>query len=173
MTVPAASPVEARAWDALQGVEDPEIPQLSIVDLGIVRDVRVSQGADGAARVEADLTPTYSGCPAVSVIELDAETALRAAGFAEVAVRRVMAPAWTTDWITDRGRQKLIEAGIAPPVAGSSNKLAILGLADPEVSCPHCGSTHTRKISEFGSTACKALWRCDACLEPFDYFKCI
>jgi len=171
MSTPAEQDRAAQtAWDALDTVHDPEIPHLSIVDLGIVRAVTVS--ADGTA-VEAKLSPTYSGCPAVSVIELDAETALRAAGFAEVTVTRVLSPAWTTDWITEKGRQRLQEAGIAPPVAGTSSKMALLGLGEPEVACPRCGSVNTEKTSEFGSTACKALYRCRDCLEPFDYFKCI
>lgn len=155
------------AWDTLREVYDPEIPMLSIVDLGIVRDLRVP--AEGV--VEAALSPTYSGCPAVSVIELDAEVALRDAGFGEVRIKRVMAPAWTTDWITDEGRRRLVAAGIAPPVAGGG-KAALLG-EEPEPACPHCGSADTERLSEFGSTACKALWRCKSCLEPFDYFKCI
>lgn len=155
------------AWDALHEVYDPEIPMLSIVDLGIVRDVRVPE----SGVVEADLSPTYSGCPAVSVIELDAETALRGAGFQEVRIKRALAPAWTTDWITDEGRRRLIAAGIAPPVEGGG-KAALLG-EEPEPVCPHCGSRETERLSEFGSTACKALWRCTSCLEPFDYFKCI
>lgn len=158
-----------RAWQALEDVHDPEIPHVSIVDLGIVRGVTAA--ADGS-RVEAALSPTYSGCPAVSVIELDAETALRAAGFAEVVIRRQMAPAWTTDWITERGRERLRAAGIAPPDAAGAGKAALLG-RPAQVACPQCGSPHTEQLSEFGSTACKALWRCRDCLEPFDYFKCI
>lgn len=154
-----------RAWQALCAVPDPEIPLLSIVDLGVVRAVM----AEGS-RVSADLTPTYSGCPAVSVIELDAETALRSAGFADVLIRRVLAPAWTTDWITETGRQRLREAGIAPPEG--SGRSALLG-HPAQVTCPHCGSAQTEQLSEFGSTACKALWRCRDCREPFDYFKCI
>lgn len=154
-----------RAWQALSSVPDPEIPLLSIVDLGVVRAVRVEEGA-----VSADLTPTYSGCPAVSMIELDAETALREAGFTAVAIRRVLAPAWTTDWITATGRQRLLDAGIAPPAG--SGRSALLGHPD-HVTCPQCGSDQTQQLSEFGSTACKALWRCRSCLEPFDYFKCI
>lgn len=160
--------VEARAWEALENVFDPEIPQLSIVDLGIVRAVAVA--ADGSVR--ADLSPTYSGCPAVSVIELDAEVALRAAGFRDVNINRVLSPAWSSDWITDRGRDRLKAAGIAPP-AGKVSRLALM---DPEftiVACPHCGSENTEQVSEFGSTACKALRRCRDCVEPFDYFKCI
>lgn len=155
------------AWEVLREVYDPEIPMLSIVDLGIVRAVRVPE----AGVVEADLSPTYSGCPAVNVIELDAEVALRQAGFAEVRIKRVMAPAWTTDWITEEGRRRLLAAGIAPPVE-SGGKGVLLG-EEPEPVCPHCGSRDTERVSEFGSTACKALWRCKSCLEPFDYFKCI
>lgn len=158
---------ERRAWEALETVFDPEIPQLSIVDLGIVRAVTTDGGS-----VCADLSPTYSGCPAVSVIELDAEVALRAAGFSAVTINRVLSPAWTTDWITETGRARLREAGIAPP-AGAASKMA---LVDPDaltVACPRCGSTATEQLSEFGSTACKALYRCRDCLEPFDYFKCI
>ncbi len=155
------------AWGALAEVHDPEIPMLSIVDLGIVRAARMV----GTGGVEADLSPTYSGCPAVNVIELDAEVALRRAGFDPVRIKRVMAPAWTTDWITDEGRRRLIAAGIAPPVE-SGGKGALLG-EEPEPVCPHCGSKETNRVSEFGSTACKALWRCKSCLEPFDYFKCI
>jgi ring-1,2-phenylacetyl-CoA epoxidase subunit PaaD len=164
-----APQAEDRAWAALQEVYDPEIPQLSVVDLGIVRTVEVSPDGE---KVQAKLSPTYSGCPAVSVIELDAETALRAAGFADVSIKRVLSPAWSTDWITEQGRQRLLEAGIAPPVETTTSKRALMG-EDPEVQCPHCGSAKTEKLSEFGSTACKALWRCTECREPFDYFKCI
>lgn len=160
---------ESRAWEALEGVHDPEIPHVSIVDLGIVR--RVTAAPDGS-RVEAALSPTYSGCPAVLTIELDAETALRRAGFSEVVVTREMAPAWTTDWITEKGRERLRIAGIAPPVGQAAGKGSLLG-RPAEVACPKCGSTHTEQLSEFGSTACKALYRCRECLEPFDYFKCI
>lgn len=160
---------DRRAWDALDGVHDPEIPHVSIVDLGIVRSVTA---APDGSHVEAALSPTYSGCPAVSVIELDAEMALRQAGFRSVTVRRVLAPAWTTDWITPRGHDRLTAAGIAPPAGPAGGKGVLLGHA-PQVACPQCGSLHTERLSEFGSTACKALYRCRDCLEPFDYFKCL
>ena len=156
---------QARAWAAAAGVPDPEVPCVTVADLGILRDVIV----DGATAT-AKLTPTYSGCPAVLAIELAVEAALREAGF-EPNIERVMQPPWTTDWITPEGREKLRAYGIAPPVKGSQSKRALFG--DPVVACPRCNSTDTEKLSEFGSTACKAQWRCRACLEPFDYFKCL
>ena len=118
----------------------------------------------------AKLTPTYSGCPAVVAIELAVEAALRDAGF-EPVIERVISPAWTTDWITPEGRGKLREYGIAPPATGSNSKLALFG--ETAVTCPKCGSEETERVSEFGSTPCKAHYRCTACREPFDYFKCI
>ena len=143
---------------------DPEVPVLTIDDLGILREVRVA--ADGA--VEVDLTPTYSGCPAVEAIEQDVEAALAAAGFTDVRVRRVLAPAWTTDRISDDGRRKLLEYGIAPP---SGTRPAGPVPVQLGVRCPQCGSPRTSELSRFGSTACKSLWRCDDCREPFDHFK--
>lgn len=157
-----------RAWAAASAVPDPEVPCVTVADLGILRDVSVAQTADGWSAT-AFVTPTYSGCPAVLAIELAVEAALLRAGFA-ASVERVMSPAWTTDWITDEGREKLRAYGIAPPVDGSS-KLALF--ADPVVRCPRCTSENTVKLSEFGSTACKAQYQCRACAEPFDYFKCI
>ena len=157
---------ERRAYDVAAQVLDPEIPVLTIEDLGILRGVRI----DEHGRVVASLTPTYSGCPAVLAIELAVETALRAAGF-EPIINRVISPAWTTDWITDQGRDKLTAYGIAPPVKGENSKRALFG--ETTVTCPRCQSTETEKVSEFGSTACKALYRCTSCAEPFDYFKCI
>lgn len=154
-----------RAWQAAASVPDPEIPCLSVADLGILRSVEI---ADGVAI--ARLTPTYSGCPAVLAIELAVEAALRDAGF-EPRIERVMSPAWTTDWITEEGREKLRAYGIAPPVKASNSVRSLFG--DVTVACPKCGSSQTSRLSEFGSTACKALYRCDDCLEPFDYFKCI
>ena len=153
-----------RAWAAAAAVCDPEIPVLTIADLGVLRDVRM----DGDA-VEVTITPTYSGCPAMNMIQLDIETALAVAGFAKVHVTSVLSPAWTTDWMTQEGRDKLRAYGIAPPV-GPAGRRALFG--QDVVACPRCGSTHTSRIAEFGSTSCKALWRCEACREPFDYFKC-
>ena len=155
---------QARAWKAAASVLDPEVPAVTVADLGILRSVEVTDGV-----ATAKVTPTYSGCPAVLAIELAVEAALLGAGF-EAKVERVIAPAWTTDWITEEGREKLRAYGIAPPVKGSG-KGALF--AAPDVACPRCGSAETTRVSEFGSTACKAHYKCDACAEPFDYFKCI
>ena len=155
-----------RAWDAAAQVCDPEIPVLTIADLGVLRSVDIAE--DGA--VEVAITPTYSGCPAMDVIGVDVELALLKAGLDKVRIRHVLAPAWTTDWMSEEGRAKLRAYGIAPPAATSSRR-ALFG--EDSVACPRCGSERTQKISEFGSTACKSLWRCLACREPFDHFKCI
>jgi ring-1,2-phenylacetyl-CoA epoxidase subunit PaaD len=154
-----------RAWEIAAEVPDPEVPVLTIGDLGVLRDVRLME--DGT--VEVDITPTYTGCPAMSVFTMDIETALLKAGFPSVRIRTVLSPAWTTDWLSEEAREKLRAYGIAPP-AGKASRRALFG--DDEVACPRCGSLATEKVSEFGSTACKALWRCTACSEPFDYFKC-
>lgn len=161
------SAIEQRVWSVLHGVPDPEIPVLSVVDLGIVRHARVA--ADGV--IQVGLSPTYSGCPATEVIKASVITALREAGFAPVEVSEVLAPAWTSDWISVEGRRKLREYGIAPPAEAVSSPRRIWRAA-PVVACPRCGSRETSRISEFGSTPCKALYRCVKCLEPFDYFKC-
>jgi ring-1,2-phenylacetyl-CoA epoxidase subunit PaaD len=153
-----------RAWDAAATVCDPEIPVLSIADLGVLREVRVDDG-----RVEVAITPTYSGCPAMNMIALEIETALARAGIEHAQVTIVLAPAWTTDWMSEAGRAKLKDYGIAPPQATGSRR-ALFGVL--EVACPQCGSNDTEQLSEFGSTSCKALWRCKSCREPFDYFKC-
>jgi ring-1,2-phenylacetyl-CoA epoxidase subunit PaaD len=156
-------------------VEDPELPSLTIGDLGILRGVRV----DAHHHVDVDLTPTYSGCPAVEVIEHDVQAALAEAGWNDVTIRRVLSPAWTTDWVTAEGRRKLAEIGIAPPgrvcggAAAGATAAAGAGSTQPVVfvRCPHCGSRDTELVSRFGSTACKALRRCRSCAEPFDHFK--
>jgi len=153
-----------RAWDIVAGVVDPEIPVLTIADLGVLRDVAVTDG-----RVEVAITPTYSGCPAMNMIALEIELALEREGFRGSRVRTVLSPAWTTDWMSEQGRQKLKAYGIAPPQAGSGRR-ALFG--EQQVACPQCGSEDTEVLSEFGSTSCKALWRCRSCREPFDYFKC-
>jgi ring-1,2-phenylacetyl-CoA epoxidase subunit PaaD len=144
-----------RAWEVLDTVFDPELPTLSVRDLGIAREVREAGGM-----LEIELTPTYSGCPATEVIERSVGEAIRAAGLGPVRVIRRLTPAWTTDWITDDGRRKLREHGIAPP--GGRHQV---------VRCPRCGSADTERLSAFGSTACKALYRCVACREPFEHFK--
>ena len=144
-------------WGWLDEVPDPEIPVISVVDLGIGREV-VLEGET----VTVAVTPTYSGCPATSVISMDIETALRDRGMTDVKIETRIAPPWTTDWLSDKGRAKLEDYGIAPPQpAGGPEK------------CPHCGSRNVTRVSQFGSTPCKAHWRCNDCLEPFDYFKCI
>ena len=155
----------ARALAVAAAVLDPEIPVLTLEDLGVLRGVERCHG-----RIVVKLTPTYTGCPATLAIQLAVETALAEAGLPEARVETVLSPAWTTDDITQDGRRKLREFGIAPPNRASGPR-ALFG--EETVACPKCGSTHTARISEFGSTACKALWQCKACAEPFDYFKCI
>ncbi len=153
--------------EVLEAVRDPEIPILTIADLGILRDIY--RRDDGIVVV---ITPTYSGCPAMQTIEDDIVAVLAGAGITDATVETRLAPAWTTDWLSAAGREKLLEVGIAPPAETSADKRRLTGSA-PEIACPQCGSSETEKISEFGSTACKALYRCTNCLEPFDYFKCI
>ena len=161
-----AAPAElrARALEVAAQVCDPEIPVLTIRDLGILRDVLVQDGA-----VEILITPTYSGCPAMNIIRFDVELALARAGIRDSRVTLVLSPAWTTDWMTEEGRRKLQEYGVAPPVRGGGRR-ALFGRE--EVVCPNCGASDTDELSAFGSTSCKALWRCNTCREPFDYFKC-
>ena len=157
------SDLRTRAWAAASTVCDPEIPVLTVEDLGVLREVRVAGDA-----VEVVITPTYSGCPAMNMIALEIETALAAAGI-EGRVTTTLAPPWTTDWMTAAGRAKLLEYGIAPPPPASSRR-ALFG--ETHVACPRCASGDTEQVAEFGSTSCKALWRCRACREPFDLFKC-
>jgi ring-1,2-phenylacetyl-CoA epoxidase subunit PaaD len=156
----------ALARAAVEEVCDPEIPVLTIADLGVLRSVE--SAADGG--IEVTITPTYSGCPAIDVIGFEVKAALMKAGIDNARIRQVLSPAWTTDWMSEAGKAKLRAYGIAPPATRASRR-ALFG--EESVACPHCGSQATEKISEFGSTACKALWRCTACREPFDYFKCI
>jgi ring-1,2-phenylacetyl-CoA epoxidase subunit PaaD len=165
---PAPDPRVARAWDVLATVLDPEVPALTLVDLGVVRDVR---GA--GATLEIDLTPTYTGCPATAAIALDAATALERAGLGPVKINTVTSPAWTTDWIGPEAREKLRAYGIAPPMGAASKGKRALFAPEANPACPRCAATRVEKTSEFGSTACKALYRCLACREPFEYFKCI
>ena len=150
---------------ALDAVCDPEIPILTIADLGVLRDVRIAAGC-----VTVVITPTYSGCPAMHAIDQDIRAALAAAGYGEVRIETELAPAWSTDQMSAAAHAKLRSVGIAPPAHGSHDKRALLGR---KVPCPRCASLETERISEFGSTACKALYRCHSCLEPFDYFKCL
>ncbi|PIE11316.1 MAG: phenylacetate-CoA oxygenase subunit PaaJ [Rhodobacterales bacterium] len=146
-----------QVWAWLEEVPDPEIPVISLVDLGVIRGVRY----DGDTLV-VSVTPTYSGCPATGIINLDIETALRERGVDDLRLEQQLSPPWTTDWLSDKGRAKMAEFGIAPPQpAGGPDK------------CPNCGGTDLERLSQFGSTPCKAQWRCKSCLEPFEYFKCI
>lgn len=163
---------QEEAWRIAAAVTDPEVPVLTIEDLGVLRDVAVDGG-----RVSVTLTPTYSGCPALDTMRDDVILALTAAGFGDVDVRITLTPAWTTDWMTDAGRRKLTEFGIAPPTGRSTLRQA-QGSQGPvrlrlAVKCPRCGSLDTHEVSRFGSTSCKALHECRACLEPFDHFKAL
>ena len=162
-----ASAVSARA--IAESVADPELPMVTIADLGILRDVR----ADGT-RVVVEVTPTYSGCPAMAAIRADLARRLAAAGFADVDVHTVLRPAWTSDWITADGRRKLAEHGVAPPGAAPRHPVPLTLSPRPRsVRCPRCGSTDTSETSAFGATACKSLRRCNACAEPFEQVKAI
>jgi ring-1,2-phenylacetyl-CoA epoxidase subunit PaaD len=154
-------------WDILREVEDPEIPVLNVVDMGIVRNVQMI-----GDKVEVTITPTYSGCPAMRAIEEDIEEILKEYHLNNYVVKTQLSPAWTTDWMTASARQKLHDCGIAPPVGTSADKGLLMGRVR-DVICPQCGSSDTVMISQFGSTACKSLYKCEMCLEPFDYFKCI
>lgn len=151
-------------WNILQSVYDPEIPVLSVVDMGIIR--KLSRSAD---EVVIHITPTYTGCPAMDVISVQIRMALLAAGFPSVKIVQELSPAWTTDWISEEGKQKLKAYGIAPPLGKAIDSV---WLEDLKVPCPQCNSTNTVLVSQFGSTACKALFKCLDCKEPFDYFKC-
>lgn len=150
-------PEDTEIWAWLDQVPDPEIPVISVVDLGIVRGISWH-----GETLEVAVTPTYSGCPATRVISMDIETALRERGLSDVRIKTQIAPPWTTDWLSEKGRARLEDYGIAPPSPAGG----------PE-RCPHCGSQEVTRISQYGSTPCKAQWRCNSCLEPFDYFKCL
>jgi ring-1,2-phenylacetyl-CoA epoxidase subunit PaaD len=159
--------VTATIWQLLETVCDPEVPVLSILDLGIVRDVTEIKG-----QIVITITPTYSGCPAMNVIEMEIRATLFEAHFKNVLIKSVLKPAWTTDWLSENGKRKLEKYGIAPPVEASGHVGVLFGRL-PAVKCPQCGSKKTEMVSLFGSTACKALYKCLDCLEPFDYFKCL
>lgn len=161
-----------QVWQWLDAVPDPEIPVISLVDLGIIRELYY----EGETLVVV-VTPTYSGCPATSVINADIEAALRSHGIENLRLERQLSPPWSTDWISEQGRKKLRDYGIAPPVTQESTdtgtRIWLRTENNLTVACPRCGSRHTTRVSQFGSTPCKANYRCQDCLEPFDYFKCI
>jgi ring-1,2-phenylacetyl-CoA epoxidase subunit PaaD len=166
--------VSARTRDArevAEAVADPELPMLTLGDLGILRDV--TETADG--KVTVTITPTYSGCPALAAIRADLVASLRGAGYADVEIRTHLAPPWSSDWITDRGRARLAAAGISPPGPAPARRGGpvplTLGPTRRRVVCPHCGAADTEELSRFGATACKSLWRCRACAEPFEHVK--
>jgi ring-1,2-phenylacetyl-CoA epoxidase subunit PaaD len=156
-----------KVWSILQTVTDPEVPVLTILDLGIVRDVKVEDN-----KVEIIITPTYSGCPAMDVISMNIRMALMQEGITNINIKQVLSPAWTTDWMTEEGKQKLKAYGIAPPQYKQAVCEPELFGREEAIQCPLCNSYNTRLVSQFGSTACKALYQCNDCKEPFDYFKC-
>lgn len=158
-------------WKLMQEIYDPEVPVLSITDLGIVRQIQLT-GSDDNPRVSIAITPTYSGCPAMDVIAMNIRMKLLSHGLKNIEVETVLSPAWTTDWMTPEGKEKLKKFGIAPPNPSHSVCSTELFQQEEAVQCPHCESYNTKMISRFGSTACKAQYKCDDCHEPFDYFKC-
>ncbi len=158
---------EKEIFSLLEEVKDPEIPVLSVVDLGVVREVRISEDV-----TEVIITPTYSGCPAMDVMSENIKKMLTAHGIGNIKVTSVLSPAWTTEWMSEEGKRKLKEFGIAPPHPIYKKKIERLFAPAEQVQCPHCNLNNTHRVSEFGSTACKALYVCDYCKEPFDYFKC-
>lgn len=152
----------AQLFNLLSEVVDPEIPVLTLLDLGVLRDISVAHG-----KVSVTITPTYAGCPAMETMQADIKAVLANAGYGQVEVRQQLSPAWSTDWMTQSAREKLRAYGIAPPVKSACNQIP------DRIECPQCSSSDVKKISEFGSTACKALYQCQDCREPFDYFKCL
>ena len=155
-------------YSYLEEVKDPEVPVLSVIDMGIVRDIVLPDDDN----LEIIITPTYSGCPAMDVISMNIRIMLSTLGFKNIKITQSLSPAWTTDWMSEEGKRKLKDYGIAPPNPKQQVCNDKLFAADEAVQCPHCDSWHTHRVSEFGSTACKALYVCDDCKEPFDYFKC-
>ena len=161
--------VKEKIYQILEGVPDPEIPVLSILDLGIVRGVEIDETLE---QITISITPTYSGCPAMDVISFQIRADLAVEGFKNVLIKNVLKPAWTTDAMTESGKQKLKAYGIAPPNARARIE-KMLFETPPPVHCPRCDAADTKMLAEFGSTSCKALYQCNECLEPFDYFKCL
>ena len=160
--------VKEQIIEFLKEIPDPEIPVINIVELGIVRDIQISMD-----QISISITPTYMGCPAMKIIEDDIISILKSKGLMNIQIKTILSPSWTTDWISDEARNKLKGYGIAPPEKASEDKGYLFTKGLKTITCPHCNSTKTEMKSQFGSTACKALYICKACLEPFDYFKCI
>lgn len=160
---------EEAVWEWLNEIPDPEIPVISVVELGVVRKVEF----ENENKIDITITPTYSGCPAMNVFEEDIIKKLKEKGFDEVVLHTVLSPAWTTDWISEEAMNKLEKYGIAPPVKGSADKGLLFQSGPKSLKCPKCGSEDNTLVSQFGSTACKALYNCNNCKEPFEYFKCI
>lgn len=179
MSATTSQATVSEIWGWLADVPDPEIPAISVVDLGIVRDVRWDDSQNPAALI-VTVTPTYSGCPAIEVISASIAQALTEHGVEHAEVRMQLSPPWTTDWLGEEAREKLRRYGIAPPSGRADEQVVdisrlsqrALAAMDPVVACPHCGAPQTERVSQFGSTPCKALYRCAKCREPFDYFKC-
>ncbi|MGB0402617.1 MAG: 1,2-phenylacetyl-CoA epoxidase subunit PaaD [Salibacteraceae bacterium] len=155
-------------WEILESIPDPEIPVISVVELGVIRKVEAT-----TTKTIITITPTYSGCPAMKVFEDDIIKTIEEKGYPKVEIKTIYSPAWTTDWISEEARQKLLEYGIAPPQKGTNDKGVLFASGPKEVACPQCKSKETELVSQFGSTACKALYKCNSCGETFDYFKCI
>jgi ring-1,2-phenylacetyl-CoA epoxidase subunit PaaD len=173
ITAAGSRKIKAQIWSLMESVMDPEVPVLSVLDLGIVRKIEVEENAKNEAiRIEVFITPTYSGCPAMDVISMSIRMILLENGYKNVVITQVLSPAWTTDWMSEEGRKKLHAYGIAPPNPVQQVCRTDYFAPHEAIECPHCQSFHTHRISEFGSTACKALYQCDDCKEPFDYFKC-
>ena len=164
---------EKRLWKLLDEIKDPEVPVLSVIDLGIIRGIKLTRsGPDRVREAEVLITPTYSGCPAMEIIRMSVMNTLLHNGYQNAKVTTVLSPAWTTDWMSEAGKEKLKAFGIAPPTPKQQVCHPGLFHEGEAIQCPQCNSYHTRLISQFGSTACKALYRCNDCLETFDYFKC-
>jgi ring-1,2-phenylacetyl-CoA epoxidase subunit PaaD len=157
---------EDKIWQTLSSVYDPEVPVLSVLDLGIIRAVEVQLTDNNNIKANSTITPTYTGCPAMDMISMNIRMALMESGIKEIVIQTILSPAWTTDWMTEAGKKKLTEYGIAPP----NPKMTI---PHDGIPCPRCQSVNTKLLSEFGSTACKSLYQCQDCMEPFDYFKCL
>ena len=154
-------------WQILGTVVDPEVPVLSVVDLGIIRDIKIKDN-----KIEVTITPTYSGCPAMDMISMNIRLALLEKGYKDIGIKTILSPAWTTDWMTETGKEKLKAYGIAPPNVKQAVCTPEAFTLEEAIQCPNCNSYHTKLVSQFGSTACKALYQCLDCKEPFDYFKC-